>query len=151
MTFILGIDPGVSGGMALISTDLSFIEVQVFKHSTPADLASQLLSKQDLISMAYLEGVNAMPKQGVSSTFKFGMNYGLWQGMLTALNIPFQRVYPLKWQTVMSCRTKGDKNISKTRAQELFPKLKITHAIADALLIAEYGRRLNVVQNTEGL
>jgi hypothetical protein len=37
--------------------------------------------------------------------------------------------------------TKGDKNVSKRRAQELFPQLKVTHATADALLIAEYGRR----------
>jgi hypothetical protein len=42
----------------------------------------------------------------------------------------------------MQCLTGGDKNISKRRAQELFPSLKITHAVADALLIAEYGRRL---------
>ncbi len=37
--------------------------------------------------------------------------------------------------------TKGDKNVSKRRAQELFPALKVTHAIADALLIAEFARR----------
>jgi hypothetical protein len=38
--------------------------------------------------------------------------------------------------------TKGDKNITKRKAQELFPEIKITHAIADSLLIAEYGRRV---------
>jgi len=32
--------------------------------------------------------------------------------------------------------------VSKRKAQELFPAIKITHAIADALLIAEYGRRM---------
>jgi len=41
----------------------------------------------------------------------------------------------------MGCLTKGDKNVSKRRAQELFPALKVTHAIADALLIAEFARR----------
>jgi len=40
--------------------------------------------------------------------------------------------------------TGGDKNVSKRRAQELFPEIKITHAIADALLIAEYARRTNL-------
>jgi hypothetical protein len=44
----------------------------------------------------------------------------------------------------MSCLTKGDKNVTKSRAQELFPEVKVTHAIADALLIAEYGRRIRV-------
>jgi hypothetical protein len=37
--------------------------------------------------------------------------------------------------------TKGDKNVSKRRAQELYPQLKITHSTADALLIATYGTR----------
>jgi hypothetical protein len=41
----------------------------------------------------------------------------------------------------MGCLTKGDKNVSKSRAQELFPSIKVTHAIADALLIAEHNRR----------
>jgi hypothetical protein len=35
----------------------------------------------------------------------------------------------------------GNKNVTKTRAAQLFPGVKMTHAIADALLIAEYGRR----------
>jgi hypothetical protein len=37
--------------------------------------------------------------------------------------------------------TKGDKNISKAKAQELFPDKKIIHATADALLIALYGTK----------
>jgi hypothetical protein len=41
----------------------------------------------------------------------------------------------------MGCLTKGDKNVSKKRAQELFPSIKCTHATSDALLIAEYGNR----------
>jgi len=43
----------------------------------------------------------------------------------------------------MGCMTKGDKNVSKRKAQELFPSMKVTHASADALLIAEYGRRMS--------
>jgi hypothetical protein len=60
---------------------------------------------------------------------------------LTAAGIPFERVRPQKWQQAMGCMTKGDKNVSKRRAQELYPQLKITHATADALLIATYGTR----------
>lgn len=58
--------------------------------------------------------------------------------------IPFDEVAPVKWQTAMQCRTGGDKNISKRRASELFPGVRLTHAIADALLLAEYARRLEV-------
>jgi hypothetical protein len=59
-------------------------------------------------------------------------------------------VTPQKWQKefglIVTGRGLGQddtakKNRNKARAQELFPGIKITHAIADALLIAEYGRR----------
>ena len=83
-----------------------------------------------------------MPKQGVASTFKFGQSFGFLQGILIAAEIPFELVTPQKWQRYLGCRTKGDKNITKARAQELFPDIKCTHAVSDALLIAEYGRRV---------
>ncbi len=41
----------------------------------------------------------------------------------------------------LDCMTGGDKNVTKRKAQELFPEIKVTHAIADALLIGEYARR----------
>ena len=141
MKCILGIDPGISGGAAIISEDQQFTQVIAFAKLTPVEIADWITSRE--IFVCYLEGVSAMPGQGVTSTFKFGMNYGIWQGLLAAKKIPFQRVYPLKWQTFMNCRTGGNKNVSKVRAQELFPHIKITHAIADALLIAEYGRRVH--------
>jgi hypothetical protein len=43
----------------------------------------------------------------------------------------------------MGCLTKGDKNVSKRKAQELFPSTKVTHAIADSMLIAAYGRKMS--------
>jgi crossover junction endodeoxyribonuclease RuvC len=140
MNLYLGIDPGVSGGLAILAEDLSSINAVAYKHVTPHDIITLL--KPAHITKAYIEQVGAFPGQGVTSVFHFGQNYGWWQGVLTALEIPFERVTPLKWQNAMRCRTGGDKNISKARAQELFPSVKVTHALADALLIAEYGRRI---------
>jgi hypothetical protein len=60
---------------------------------------------------------------------------------LTAAAIPFTRVRPQVWQKELGCLTKGDKNISKRKAQELFPSMKVTHATADSLLIATYGTK----------
>ena len=147
---ILGIDPGKSGGFALGHSSLD-IEAYAFDKYTPTDIVNILRPAASKISAAYIERVSAMPKQGVVSVFTFGQNYGWWQGVLNALGIPIERVSPLKWQTYMGCRTGGDKNISKARAQEIFPELKVTHAIADALLISEYGRRLRIGQDMEGL
>ena len=78
---------------------------------------------------------------GVKSAFTFGQGLGRLEMALTAAGIPFERDRPQAWQKEMKCMSGGDKNITKRRAQELFPSLKITHANADALLIAEYGRR----------
>ena len=78
---------------------------------------------------------------GVKSAFTFGNGYGHLEMALTAAGIPFERVRPQVWQKEMGCLTKGDKNVSKRKAQELFPGTKVTHAIADSMLIAAYGER----------
>jgi len=90
---------------------------------------------------AYLEAVSSSPQMGVVSSFSFGRGYGNLEMALTAAGIPFERVRPQVWQKAMGCMTKGDKNVSKRRAQELFPDKKIIHATADALLIALYGTK----------
>lgn len=148
--FYMGIDPGQSGGIAVISDDGI-----VHPHKMPvterdvADiietwsrLSTQVNSdKWDGASFALIEKVHSFPGQGVASTFKFGRNYGLLRGLLIAYKIPFDEVAPGTWQKALGCLTKGDKNITKTKAQQLFPDVKVTHAIADALLIATYCRR----------
>lgn len=92
---------------------------------------------------AYLEQVHSSPQMGVKSSFTFGNGFGHLEMALTAAGIPFERVRPQVWQKAMSCMTGGDKNVSKRKAQELFPHIKCTHATSDALLIAEFGRRKN--------
>ncbi len=81
--------------------------------------------------------------------FSFGRNYGFLRGCLHCLKIPFEEVTPAKWQREFSLlRTDkaetntAKKNRHKAKAQQLFPDTNVTHAIADALLIAEYGLRV---------
>jgi len=168
----IGIDPGVSGGIGVITVrpDLlvTGIEVQAFKiPATEMDLHNLLKgicfnSNLRIVDVfCYLEKAQAFPgaqkvtrcprcsytlktrqSQGVASTFKFGMQYGTLKGILTALHIPFELIRPVDWQRALGCMTKGDKNISKTKAQQLFPDIKVIHATADALLIAEHCRRM---------
>lgn len=141
---ILGIDPGLSGGLALIGyTDDVYHDGVCSTAKMPETERDLWEALQDMgtIGYAYIEKVSAMPKQGVSSTFKFGQNYGMLRGMLVALGVPFEAVAPGVWQRSLGCLSHGNKNITKAKAQELYPKLKITHATADALLIATYGLR----------
>jgi Holliday junction resolvasome RuvABC endonuclease subunit len=97
---------------------------------------------------AVIEHVHAMPKQGVSSTFKFGVGYGGLRMALIAASIPFEEVTPRTWQKALGVvvRKKTEtktqfKNRLKAKAQQLFPRESITLKTADALLIAEYCRR----------
>lgn len=140
MKLYIGIDPGLSGGVAFIPNT-----GEPWAHKMPEtdrDLIDLLRdSTRDMEATATLELVHSSPQMGVKSAFTFGEGYGRLQMALTALGVPYERVRPQAWQKAMGCLTRGDKNVSKRRAQELFPTLKVTHATADALLIAEYARR----------
>lgn len=142
-TAFIGIDPGLSGGIAVIFSDGSAPVV----HKMPEterdvwDCINEWSGCNYATPRAAIEAVHAMPKQGVTSTFTFGKGYGALRMALTAAAIPFRDVTPRTWQKELGCLTGGDKNVSKAKAQQLFPSIKITHAIADALLIAEWLRR----------
>jgi Holliday junction resolvasome RuvABC endonuclease subunit len=140
MKLSIGIDPGLSGGVAFVPESGT-----PWAHKMPEtdrDLIDLLRDSINLFEpTALIELVHSSPQMGVKSAFTFGEGYGRIQMALTALGVPYERVRPQAWQKAMGCLTKGDKNVSKRKAQELFPALKVTHAIADALLIAEYGRR----------
>jgi hypothetical protein len=143
---IIGIDPGVNGAIAWINDDKPCVEKMP---DTLQDLwgliqdiraaASPPLGVGETNAMAYIEQVHSSPQMGVKSAFTFGNGFGHLEMALTAAGIPFTRIRPQVWQKELGCLTKGDKNVSKRKAQELFPSMKVTHATADALLIAKYG------------
>lgn len=151
----LGIDPGQSGGIAYISEDGKLLQATKMG-DTEADTLSLLVFPG--LKRAMLEHTHAMPAvdwksppcshcgqrkiiRGVNALGSFMENFGVLRGFLIASKIPFETTTPLTWQRYMHCLTKGDKNVSKARAQELFPGVRVTHATADAILICEYGRR----------
>jgi crossover junction endodeoxyribonuclease RuvC len=142
MKTIIGIDPGQSGGIAWMNQrGVEVIKMPDTERDIVDALRAMIYEAPELERgvKCYLELVHSMPRQGVASSFKFGKGYGVLIGVLSALEIPFELVTPQKWQKAMGCMSKGDKNVTKRKAQQLFPRLKITHATADALLIAAYG------------
>ena len=146
---VIGIDPGKNGAIAWIANGKPCVEKMP---ETLQDLwelidtlSLQLVSPHYQVVTgsikAYIEQVSSSPQMGVKSAFTFGNGFGHLEMALTAAGIPFERVRPQAWQKTMGCMSKGDKNVTKARAQELFPSLKITHSTADALLIASYGTK----------
>lgn len=143
MIFI-GIDPGISGAMAIIDKDA--VTVMPFDERTYIENL-RLCTNEDKC-ICCLEKVSSMPKQGVASTFKFGANFGWIQGMLMTLDVPFELVTPQKWKKEFSVT--ADKNTSIDVARRLFPQVNLKRTercvkehdgMAEALLMAEYARR----------
>lgn len=138
----VGADPGASGGLALVYSDGTAEAYKMPETECDVlDLARELRSRWDGagVPTATIERVHAMPRQGVSSTFKFGVSYGGLRMALLAASFALHEVTPVAWQRAMKCLTRGDKRISKARAQQMFPGMKVTHSTADSLLLASYG------------
>jgi len=147
MRVTIGVDPGANGAIAWIDErGKACVEKMPDTLQDLWDLMCDITNFPRSVLdgrkyKAYIEQVSSSPQMGVVSAFSFGRGYGNLEMALTAAGIPFERVRPQVWQKALGCMTKGDKNVSKRRAQELFPDRKITHATADALLIAHYGTK----------
>lgn len=151
MKFI-GIDPGKSGGLAIIDTDGGQPTITTLAFD-PKDPCVYIRKIQELSlcsprCFAVIENVHAMPKQGVSSSFNFGKGFGWLIGLLDFGCIPYELVNPQKWKKEFSCTS--DKNTSIEVAMRLFPNVNFLRTekcskphdgICEALLMAEYGRR----------
>lgn len=146
---IIGIDPGIKGGLAQVDTIAGRFTVASFPTmSDKNDYDVEALA--DRIrgcgpDMAYLEQVHSMPRQGVSSTFFFffGKGYGILIGILSTLEVPIVYVTPQKWKKHFNLSS--DKDESQALATQLYPnlapawKLKKHNGRAEAALIAGYG------------
>ncbi len=117
---------------------------------TPKDFLELLEQFGGRNAVAFVEKVGATPQMGVVSAFKFGISVGSILMACLACRTRIEYVSPQKWQKELGLIVKGrglgqgdteKKNRNKARAQEFYPDIKMKHAIADALLIAEYGRR----------
>lgn len=121
-------------------------KTKITTKSSPALMAAELARLITPDSIIAIESVHSMPEQGVSSTFDFGMNFGIWLGIIAALNIPMELVTPQEWKKHYGLIGK-DKDASRIIALQLFPqmamelKLKKYNGRAEALLLAEYLRR----------
>lgn len=146
MTCVLGIDPGISGAIAFYFPEtpdkISAYDVPVAFGEISAPALASLVRGYNP-SSAFIERVNAMPGQGVSSTFKFGTSFGDVRGVIGALNIPLHHVTPGKWKKHFSLT--ADKEQARALAIRMFPScahhfnLKKHHGRAEAALIALYG------------
>ena len=141
---ILSIDPGVKGGAAFL--DLPLVQTFSFAGKSEQEIRDRLFAMACDAALVggkcFMEKVNSLPSDGHVGAFTFGRSYGFYRGIVMCAGLEILNVPPAVWQVRMGCLTGGDKRVSKAMARKLFPLIKVTHNIADALLIAEYGRRI---------
>lgn len=149
MNYYAGVDPGATGALAIISEEVKF--VQVVDWAEPTELWSSLIKFpywKDT-KLVVLESVHSMPKQGVSSSFKFGVNFGQWQMALAALEVPYVLITPQRWRKTLdsSVPAKPEKEDLRQFALRRFPEAsdflsrKGDHGRAEALIMALWGLR----------
>lgn len=156
MTHILGIDPGLSGGYALIDETAKLIACGNFpthtvnkKERLSGAALAAILGVVSSNTIAYVEAVSSRPRQ--AGQFQFGINTGMIHGILYAHNIPFTLISPASWKATFGIKrteeeTKRDKkNEARQLAQSLYPahadkfKRAKDDGVAEALLIALHG------------
>ncbi len=157
-SIIIGVDPGLDGGIARIRAGVGGVSAIPMptigtgrrKEYLPA-LVCELRFLDDAPVYMFIEKAQPYPKQGVTSVFTYGRHYGIWIGICAALEIPLEEVTPRAWQKVMlGSRTGDTKARSVECAARMFPRVSLMRTgrcskphdgMADALLIAEFGRR----------
>jgi len=145
----IGIDPGKGGGIVFINGDKI---IEMYKCPNTIQDMAELLEPykvswdSNIDVIAYIEQVHAFPTDGRSSAFKFGVNYGIWQGLLGANRIETRFIAPQVWMKSLELpKSKLErKRKIKSIAQKVIDnqkvlKKKVTLNTSDAVLIGMYG------------
>ena len=159
---IIGIDPGLSGAIAILENNkvLNIFEMPVMSEGkknkrqlNSAQLVSLLkknISENEEVSVV-VEQVNAMPGQGVTSMFNFGQTFGAIKGISAALGLPNFFVTPSKWKKHFDL-INSSKDASRTKAIEMYPLLSKDLAKkkdvnkSDAVLIARFYSETRLIE-----
>jgi len=149
----LGIDPGLSGAIAVLDGDQlraahDIPAVQIRAKGREVDLPNlaqifDAICSSEAPAACWVEDVSAMPEQGIASAFRFGETLGALRGMAAAHFIPLFRVRPNIWKRGIP----AGKDAARGLASSTWPTMSehfrlVKHADrAEAALIALYGYR----------
>jgi hypothetical protein len=145
VTYVLAVDPGsVSAAYAILDERMAVHDVgDVPVVDKMIDAANwHLIVVRWKPAFGVIEQVSAMPKQGVASSFRFGMGCGLLRGVMVAHGMSLTQVAPSKWKREMGLDGTGEK--SRALALRHWPGLAAQlkrvkdHGRAEALLLARW-------------
>lgn len=150
---VIGIDPGLKGGLAAIdSEDMKPVVRRMPVLDGVVDATGLARWMGDDIGEAWgcipaaimvmVEKSQPFPKMGVVSAFKFGQAYGAILATCESLDMSYRVVRPQEWKKVILKGYAKGKEASVLYCKRRFPDLKLKKTddgIADAICIALYG------------
>ena len=147
----LGVDPGKEGGLCILRSDgtpLEYTRMPDGKARIAFWIINAKFTYQNLIIATEL--AQAMPKQGVTSCFRYGQHFAVFEDAAIHLKIPYHEVRPTIWKKAFGLTSNKKDSISACRS--IFPTVELIPAgcrnehdgIAEALLVAEWARRCNL-------
>ena len=155
---VLGVDPGIYGGLAVVEiingaapTLIECVDIPVI--GTGAKERVDVAAIRNFIDRhrpvrALIERAQAMPRQGSSSGFKYGRAVGAIEATVALCSIPMEIVEPSAWKRFWHLPGK-DKEAARQKAVQLFPGAhavlarKRDHGRGEAMLVALYGAYTN--------
>jgi crossover junction endodeoxyribonuclease RuvC len=154
--FILGVDPGLSGALALLNPRTNELKcvwdvptilsgVGNRRQVDVSSLALKLGSYSEEIAFCVMEDVHSTPNDGPVGAFAFGKSTGILIGVVGSMLIPIYFSPPSVWKNCFGLSS--DKNKSRELAIKKYPtqaemfKRKKDDGRAEAALLAEFGKR----------
>jgi crossover junction endodeoxyribonuclease RuvC len=164
---IIGIDPGLTGGIAVVTRDGSFVYgdrmpvmlmgkrkmVDTFKLTEFLDDYC-LVPGSGFLCPIVIEANNSMPRQGLQSTFNFGRHSGAVEGWAIGTGQPLKLVTASQWKKYFGLSS--DKRASMDRAALEFGRQPLwdvlaNNGIAEAALIALWWARTSNQHGDSGI
>jgi hypothetical protein len=165
MPFVVGVDVGKHGALAFLDVSPGARQA-AYLYGMPLTTGERgkeevcARTLRDLfvgeygdrdVELVCVESVHSNPQDGVASSFSFGVSYGKVKSVLELLGLVTTFVTPQAWKKAVLAGTDHSKRAAVGWAQAYFPSVSLLptprckkpdHNRAEALCIAEYGRRL---------
>lgn len=155
-TMVIGIDPGLSGGIAMLKESglVATAEMPIAMKGAGTGkvknevngaalniLLREWVAGQSDEVIVVVEQVSSMPEQGVASVMSLGDSRGCIRGVIAARGYPMHWVTPQRWKKHFGLQ--ADKELARAKAIQLYPEAPLSrkrdHNVAEAILIARFG------------
>lgn len=164
-TDTLGIDPGFTGGCAIVNSKFELVDAWQMPTRKPKNVTeidahtlAHMIDKSG-VATAYVEFVVSRPRQ--AHQFRFGISTGVVHGVLETLGLTIHTIAAQRWkagvglaQRAVNEHTSVSKARSRALASKIWPgqahlfKRTTDDGVAEAALIALYGMGLEM-ENTQ--